>query len=82
MARIKGQRWLIDGKLLNVYDDSLCPICGHYDKVTSTAEYQQNSLIPEVDIKHWDVCHCTRCDKHYVAYMEFANEGEMERAKE
>lgn len=82
MARINGQRWLIEGKLLAVYDDSACPICGRYDKVTSSAEYQQNSMLPEVSIKHWDICHCTRCDKRYVSYIEFESEAALTASKE
>lgn len=81
MARVKGQRWLVNGQLLNVYDDSACPICGHYDKVTSTAEYQQNSMIPEVKIRHWDVCECARCNKRYVSYMEFDTPEDVEKSK-
>lgn len=82
MARIKGQRWLIDGTMLAVYDDSACPICGRYDKVTSTAEYQQNSMLELVPIKHWDICECKRCNKRYVSYIEFGSEQEVEQAKE
>jgi hypothetical protein len=71
MARVTGQRWVVNGKVLRVYDDSCCPICGHFDKVSSSAEYQQASFLPDVPTRHWDVCECSRCSSMFVSYIEF-----------
>lgn len=67
MARVTGERWVIDGNTMRVYDEAECPICQDIKEVRMLAEFHQASLIPGMvaDVT-WSLLHCVRCDRKYM----------------
>lgn len=72
--RRNNERWVVDGKVLKVYEEPECPVCHQLNKVRETASFYQKSLFKEVLNIHWSIVSCERCDCSYVYRSEWSED--------